>query len=111
MEENLINDYNRCLSNTGEPTHRHYSYHSFSVPYISVYDSCLAFEFECLSDDELCGSVHFPVILKAPSIDGDPSAEHRKFGKADCLSIQYVCRSCLMDLSCPRIQWPSLLIF
>ena len=35
--------------------------------------------------NDLCASDHFPVILKASSKDGDPSAEHCKFDKADWL--------------------------
>ena len=32
MVEKVLDDYNHCLLNTGEPTYRHHSHHSFSVP-------------------------------------------------------------------------------
>ena len=36
MVEKLLDDYNLCLLNTGEPTYRHHSHHSFSVPDLSI---------------------------------------------------------------------------
>ena len=42
MVEKLLNDYNLCLLNTGEPTYRHHSHHSFSVPDVSICDPSLA---------------------------------------------------------------------
>ena len=37
MVEKLLDDYyNLCLLNTGEPTYRHHSHHSFFVPDLSV---------------------------------------------------------------------------
>ena len=64
MVEQLLIGYNRCLLNTGEPTYRHHSHHSFSVPDISLCDTSLAFEFDWLTHNDLCGSDHFPVLLK-----------------------------------------------
>ena len=63
MVEKLLNDYSLCLLNTGEPTYRHHSHHSFSVPDISICDPSLALEFYHLTHNDLCGSDHFPVIL------------------------------------------------
>ena len=37
----VLNDYNLCLLNTGEPTYRHHSHHSFSVPDISISENKL----------------------------------------------------------------------
>uniref|UniRef100_UPI003AF84051 endonuclease/exonuclease/phosphatase family protein n=1 Tax=Thiolapillus sp. TaxID=2017437 RepID=UPI003AF84051 len=34
--EKLLNDYSLCLLNTGEPTYRHHSHNSFSVPGVSI---------------------------------------------------------------------------
>ena len=61
--------------------YRHPSHHSFSVPDISVCDPSLALEFDWQIHDDLCGSDHFPVILKT-SKDDEPSAQHWKFDKA-----------------------------
>ena len=44
MVEKLLNDYNLCLLNTGEPTYRHHSHHSFSVPGVSICDPPLALD-------------------------------------------------------------------
>ena len=38
MVEKLLNDYNLCLLNTGEPTYRHHSHHPFSVPDVFICD-------------------------------------------------------------------------
>ena len=46
MVEKLLNVYNFCLLNTGEPTYRHHSHHSFSVPDVSICDPSLALEFD-----------------------------------------------------------------
>ena len=63
MVEKLLNDYNLCLLNTGDPTYRHHSHNSFSVPDVSICDPSLALEFYHLTHNDLCGSDHFPVIL------------------------------------------------
>ena len=39
--EQLLNDYNLCLLNTGEKTYKHNSHHFFSVPDISICDHFL----------------------------------------------------------------------
>ena len=83
MVEKLLNDYNLCLLNTGEPTYRHHSHHSFSVPDVSICDPSLALEFDWLPHNGLCGSDHFPVILKTSLRDDEPAAEHWKFNRAD----------------------------
>ena len=64
MVEKLLDDYNLCLLNTGEPTYRHHSHHSFSVPDLSICDPSLILEFDWLTHNDLCGSDHFPIILK-----------------------------------------------
>ena len=93
----LLNDYNLCLLNTGEPTYRHYSCHSFSVPDVSVCDPSLALEFDWLTHNDLCGSDHFPVILKTSLRDDEPAAEHWKFDRADWMSFRTLCMSQLSD--------------
>ena len=44
MIEESLNDHNLCLLNTGEPTYRHHSHHSFSVPDVSICDPSLALD-------------------------------------------------------------------
>ena len=74
MIEKLLNDYNLCLLNTGEPTYRHHSHHPFSVPDVSICDPSPALEFDWLTHNDLCGSDHFPVILKTSLRDDEPAA-------------------------------------
>ena len=83
MVEKLLNDYNLCLLNTGEPTYRHHSRHSFSVPDVSICDPSLAFKFDWQTHNYLCESNQFPVILKTSLGDDEPIAEHWKFDRAD----------------------------
>ncbi|WP_419584840.1 hypothetical protein, partial [Thiolapillus sp.] len=97
MVEKLLNDYNLCLLNTGEPTYRHHSHHSFSVPDVSICDPSLALEFDWLTHNDLCGSDHFPVILKTSLRDDEPAAEHWKFDRADWMSFRTLCVSRLSD--------------
>ncbi|WP_419648222.1 hypothetical protein, partial [Thiolapillus sp.] len=97
MIEELLNDYNLCLLNTGEPTYRHHSHHSFSVPDVSICDPSLALEFDWLTHKDLCGSDHFPIILKTSLRDDEPAAEHWKFDRADWMSFRTLCMSRLSD--------------
>ena len=97
MVEKLLNDYNLCLLNTGEPTYRHHSHHSFSVPDVSICDPSLALEFDWLTHNDLCGSNHFPIILNTSLRDDEPAAEHWKFDKADWMSFRTLCVSRLSD--------------
>ena len=83
MVEKLLNDYNLCLLNTGEPTYRH--------------DPSLALEFDWLAHNDLCRSDHFPVILKTSLRDDEPAAEHWKFDRADWMSFRTLCESRLSD--------------
>ena len=46
MTGKKLNDGNLCLLNTGEPTHRQHSHHSFSVPDVSICNLSLALEFD-----------------------------------------------------------------
>jgi len=64
IEKKILSDYNLCLLNAGEPTYRHHSHHSFSVPEVSIWDPFLELEFEWLTNNDLCGSDHFPMIIK-----------------------------------------------
>ena len=91
MVEKFLNDYNLCLLNTGEPSYRHRSHHSVSVPDISLQDPSLALEFDWLTHNDLCGSDHFQVILETSVRDDEPAAEHWKFDRADWMSFRTVC--------------------
>ena len=97
MIEQLLNDYNFCLLNTGEPTYRHHSHNSFSVPGVSICDPSLTLEFDWLTHNDLCGSDHFPVILKTSLRDDEPAAEHWKFDRANWMSFRTLCVSRLSD--------------
>ena len=52
MVEKVIDDFNHCLLNTGEPTYRHHSHHSFSVPDLSVCDPSLVLGFDWLTHND-----------------------------------------------------------
>ena len=71
MVEKLLNDYNLYFLNTGVPTYRHHTHHSFSVPGVSICDPSLALEFDWQTYNDLCGSVHVAVILKTSLIDNE----------------------------------------
>ncbi|WP_419584729.1 hypothetical protein, partial [Thiolapillus sp.] len=97
MVEKLLNDYSLCLLNTGEPTYRHHSHNSFSVPDVSICDPSLTLEFDWLTHKDLCGSDHFPIILKTSLRADEPAAEHWKFDRADWMSFRTLCMSRLSD--------------
>ena len=97
MVEKLLDDYNLCLLNTGEPTYRHHSHHSFSVPDLSSCDPSLVLEFDWLTHNDLCGSDHFIVIPKTYPNEDEPAAEHWRFDRADCMSFRTLRASRLSD--------------
>ena len=107
-EETLSDDYNLCLLNTGEATYRHHSHHSFSVLGLSICDPSLALEFDWLTHSDLCGSDHFPIILKTSPNEDELAAEHWRL--TGCPSALYVRRDCLASWPCWRTQWLSLQI-
>ena len=69
----------------------------FSVPDVSTCDPSLALEFDRLNHNDLCGSDHFPIILKTSLRDDEPAAEHWKFERADWMSFRTLCMSRLSD--------------
>ena len=77
--------------------HTDHSHHSFSVPEVSICDPSHALEFEWLTHNDLCGSDHFPVIIKTSLRDDEPGAEHWKFNRADWVSFRTQCVSQLSD--------------
>ena len=97
MVEKLLDDYNLCLLNTFEPTYRHHSHHSFSVPDLSICDPSLVLEFDWLTHSDLCGNDHFPIILKISPNEDEPAAEHWRFDRADWMSFRTLCVSRLSD--------------
>ena len=88
MVEKLLDNYNLCLLNTGEPTYSHHSRHSFSVPDLSICDPSLVLEFDWLTHSDLCGSDHFPIILKTSPNEDEPAAEHWRLDRADWMSFR-----------------------
>ena len=88
MVEKLLDDYNLCLLNTGEPTYRHHSHHSFSVPDLSICDPSLVLGFDWLTHNDLRGSDHFPIILKTSPNEDEPAAEHWRFDRTDWMSFR-----------------------
>ena len=64
---------------------------------MSVCDPSLALKFDWQTHNELCGSDHFPVILKTSLRDDEPVAEHWKFDRADWMAFRTLCVSRLSD--------------
>ena len=64
---------------------------------ISVCHLSLALEFDWQIHSDLCGSDHFPVIVKTSSKDDEPSTVHWKLNKDDWLSVRTLCMSLLSD--------------
>ena len=64
---------------------------------ISVCHLSLALEFDWQIHSDLCGSDHFPVILKTSPREDESNAEHWKFDRADWMSFCTLCMSRLSD--------------
>ena len=90
--------------------HTDTSHHSFSVPDVSICDPSLALVFDWLTCNDLCGSDHFPVILKTSLLMMMNLHTGNSTGLTGCPSALCVCRGCLKSWPCLRIQWLSLQI-
>ena len=69
--------------------HTDTTHHSFSVPDVSICDPSLTLESDWLTHNDLCGSNHFPVILRTSHRDDEPVAEHWKFDRADWIVLPH----------------------
>ena len=61
--EKIINDYNLCLLNEGNPTHFSLQHRTFSCIDLTITSPSIAACFEWSVSDDLHGSDHFPIFL------------------------------------------------
>ena len=101
MLEKLLDDYNLCLLNTGDPTYRHHSHHSFSVPDLSICDPFLILSEEVITFQ----SSKLPLTKMKLLLNTGGST-----GLTGCPSALYVRRDSLTSWPCRRTQWLSLQI-
>src|SRR6266516_5737769 len=62
--EDLINRHNLCILNSKTPTHLHSATGSRTAIDLSICDHSLMLDLSWTVHDDLCGSDHFPIIIK-----------------------------------------------
>jgi hypothetical protein len=83
MCEDFINNSNLCLLNTKSPTYFHTPTGSKTYIDLSICDSSLLLDLSWTVHDDVCGSNHFPIIVKNNKPAPYPSVQKWKINKAD----------------------------
>jgi len=96
--DSFFHDENLIVLNSGEQTHYSVAHNSYSVLDLSVSQPSLALDFEWSVHSDLCGSDHYPIVLKCIHED-QPNTSHWNFKKADWLSFQSQCVLSLTELN------------
>ena len=89
--ENLLADNNLCIFNNGANTYLHPATGTYSPLDLAICSPVLLEEFDWSVHDDLCGSDHFPTILKATSSSSSELNPKWKFSKADWTKFATLC--------------------
>jgi len=89
--EDLINRHNLCILNSKTPTYLHSATGSKTSIDLSICDHSLMLDLSWSVHDDLCGSDHFPIIIKNNKPAIYPTVTKWKLDKADWATFQYLC--------------------
>ena len=94
--EDFINSNNLTLLNSSDITYVHPATGTRTAIDLTVCDPALFLDFEWKVHDDLCGSDHFPILIK--NCKGQPtlSAAHWKLHKADWTEFERLCSQTLV---------------
>jgi len=81
--EDFILQQNLCILNTGMPTYFHPSTGSLSAIDLTLCDPSLFLDQSWSVHDDLCGSDHYPVLIKSTQINQIEALSSWKLNKAD----------------------------
>ena len=96
MLEDLFSKLDLCTLNNGNTTYIHPATGTTSILDLSVCQPSLLLDFDWTVHDDLCGSDHFPVLLRYTTNMDAPNVGRWNFKSADWDSFQ---RMCLADLT------------
>jgi ribonuclease HI len=89
--EDLINRHNLCFLNGKTPTYLHSATGSRTAIDLSICDHSLMLDMSWSVHDDLCGSDHFPIIIKNNKPAIYPSVAKWKLEKADWITFRSLC--------------------
>ena len=111
MLEDFIGNNDLSLLNDKFPTYLHPAYGQYSSLDLSICTPTLFLDYSFKVHDDLCGSDHFPVILKNDSstgMDSDPRKANWDLFQAQCVSKLYP--ENFKDIGDPIDEFSSLLL-
>ena len=91
MLEDLFSNFNLSVFNNGDSTYIHPATGTKSVLDLSVCHPSLLLDFEWSVHDDLCGSDHFPVLLKSTINQDEPNIGRWNLKSADWPTFQHKC--------------------
>ena len=89
--EDLLNKEGLCIFNDGSSTYLHPGYGTFSSIDLSICDPSILLDYSWSVHHDLCGSDHFPIILKNLFQTSEERLPRYKFDKADWSKFQTLC--------------------
>ena len=93
--EDVFSESDVSILNDGSPTHFHSANGSFSCIDLSVCDPSLVLDLDWNVHDDLCGSDHFPIIIKPSSVTIESHPGRFKFKQAPWDSFYLFVKSAL----------------
>lgn len=92
-------DLDLCLFNSGEATHYHGANGSFSVLDLSVCSPDVYLDFSWRVTEDLCGSDHYPIVLKTPEVMPSARVPRWRMDRADWTTFRLLAQvdHCLED--------------
>ena len=89
--EDFINNNNLCFLNTKTITYIHPATGSKTAIDLSICDPSLMMDLSWSVHDDLCGSDHFPIVLKTNKPASNSTAKRWKLNKADWTTFREMC--------------------
>ena len=99
--EDFLDDHQLCLLNDGSPTYLHPASGTFSHLDLSICHPTLRLDYDWNVHDDLCGSDHYPIILKGRSAPIDDHVPRWKLHKANWIQFNSLA---LQELTMDMIQ-------
>ena len=107
MLVDLFSEMDLCILNDGSLTYIHPATGSISALDLSICGPSLVLDYEWNIHEDLCGSVHFPVILTSNAVEEDAAPNRWNFKKADWLCFQAQCSSELTEEAVMSAEDPA----
>ena len=113
--EDILSDMDLCILNTGSPTFISSSYSTGSHIDLSVCDPSLFLDFSWRTNDDLCGSDHFPIFLSFKQTSKEHYPKFWKFKNTNWSFYNKSCFSALqkdfnLEIEDPAVAFSNIII-